>query len=172
MNSPEAQKKLLEIVETWRINEIPEYRGFRCANCQQYKNQAWYHWLNSNDYKLPVHMCNEKCEKEFQAGAIITDPQKRVKVNRNAFQKNSYFKPDAIKRFGEIVASWSEYKEPQLKAFSCDECGQDLDIDATDGQRKGFHIWWKMPDGKTLTELHFHKKCAKRLGINNMFDKS
>lgn len=62
INKDSEQKLLLKIVETWRPNEIPEYRGFRCANCQQYVSRAWYHWLNSGDYRLPVHMCDERCE--------------------------------------------------------------------------------------------------------------
>jgi len=43
MDNSKEHQLLLEIVETWQPSEYPEYRGFRCANCQQYKNQAWYH---------------------------------------------------------------------------------------------------------------------------------
>jgi type II secretory ATPase GspE/PulE/Tfp pilus assembly ATPase PilB-like protein len=30
------KEKLLRIVQSWNINKGPEYRGFRCANCQRY----------------------------------------------------------------------------------------------------------------------------------------
>ncbi|MBU2632521.1 hypothetical protein KKG52_02285 [Patescibacteria group bacterium] len=164
MNKQKEQQNLLDIVKTWVIQEIPEYRGFRCANCQEYKNKAWYHWLNFRGYLLPVHLCNDKCEKQFQIGAIKTDPAKQTEIDKNSFGKIYKFRPETIERFKKIVKSWSE-KEPKLKAFSCDECKSDLEIDLRDGQRKGFHVWWKMPNEKTLAELHFHKNCANKLGI-------
>jgi hypothetical protein len=159
------QKKLLEIVETWKLSETPEYRGFRCANCQGYKNEAWYHYLNYGEYRLPVHMCNDGCENSFQSRLIQIDPTKKVTVDRNSFGNTYKFSPEAEERFKEIVTSWPGEKEPELKAFSCDECKEDLDIDPNDGQRKGFHVWWKMPNGQTLAELHFHKNCASKFDI-------
>lgn len=158
----EEQKKLLKIVQTWNLNETPEFRGFRCANCQEYKNEAWYHWLDFGGYKLPVHMCDEKCEKQFKSGRIIINPAKKIEVDRDSF--GIKFRPKTINRFREIVDSWRQ-KEPELKPFSCDECGNKLEIDTNDGKRKGFHVWWKIPNDKTLTELHFHKHCGNRLGI-------
>jgi len=55
---------LLKIVKTWKINEKPEYRGFRCANCQKYIFKAWHYWLNEGRYKTPVHFC-KKCKIEL-----------------------------------------------------------------------------------------------------------
>jgi hypothetical protein len=165
MDRQKEQQLLLETVETWNLNEYPEFRGFRCANCQQYKNQAWYHWLNSGDYRLPVHMCDDNCESLFKTGAIEIDENKKVSVDRNSFGNSYQFKPETIKRFDKVIASWPEEKEPELKNFSCDECGLDLEINPVDNQRKGFHVWYKMLDGKTLAELHFHKNCANALGI-------
>jgi hypothetical protein len=63
------------------------------------------------------------------------------------------------------LATWPEYKEPELKVFTCDLCNKELDIDEKDGVRKGYHVWWKMDDN-TLAELHFHKDCASILKIN------
>lgn len=165
MNEQEEQKLLLQIIKAWRLSEQPEYRGFRCGNCQQYKNQAWYHWLNSGNYKLPVHLCDDKCEQLFQSEQIKIDQAKRTGVDRNSFGKKYKYNRRAIERFRKIVTAWSKHKEPELKAFFCDECGRDLEIDPVDGQRKGFHVWWKIPNRKTLTELHLHKECANRLGI-------
>lgn len=163
MDKQKEQETLLAIVETWKLSEKPEYRGFRCANCQQYKNQAWYHWLNTEGYILPVHLCGDKCEPAFQGCQIKIDSGKKVEIDRQSFGNGYRFKPETIERFKEIVSSWPEHREPELKVFYCDECGDDLDTDPTDGLRKGYHVWWKMPDGKTLTEFHFHKKCGNSL---------
>lgn len=166
----QEQSLLLEIVETWALNEFPTYRGFRCANCQQYKNEAWYHTVNTGDesgnFRLPLHLCNDTCEAQFQAGTLTVSGETQPhKVDRASFGNQYQFSKQAQERFSEIVASWPEYKEPELKAFTCDQCQADLEIDEVDGARKGYHVWWKMPDNKTLTELHFHKECGHRLGI-------
>ncbi|MBI2026040.1 MAG: hypothetical protein HYT06_01520 [Candidatus Levybacteria bacterium] len=164
MDKNKEQKLLLEIVETWRPSEYPEYREFKCANCQEYKNQAWYHWLNLRGYRLPIHMC-DKCEPELKKGTIKIDQSKRQIVDRSSFGKEYKFQDKTIQRFKKIVSTWPDYEEPRLKTFICDECGQDLDIDPLDKQRKGFHVWWKKDDGKTLVELHFHKFCGNSLGV-------
>jgi len=54
-------KTLLKIVKTWNLSKKPEYRGFRCANCQKYMRKAWHYWLNEGGYKTPVHFCS-KCK--------------------------------------------------------------------------------------------------------------
>lgn len=169
ISGQEEQQILLQIVETWRLNEFPEYRGFRCANCQQYKNEAWYHWVNTaheaGQFRLPIHMCNDTCEPAFQNDTIQIDQAKRTQVDRESFGNNYNFSDSTKRKFRGIVASWPDYKKPELKAFTCDDCGNDLEIDKTDGARKGYHVWWKMDDGKTLTELHFHRDCGHKLGI-------
>lgn len=165
MSPIEEQDILLQIVETWKISEVPEYRGFRCANCQQYRNEAWYHWLNIGGYKLPIHMCDDTCEPLFQNNSIKIDDTRRQIVDRTNFGNSYTYSPEAVKRFNEIAASWPEYKKPELKAYTCDLCNKKLNIDSTDGIRKGYHVWWKMRDDKTLVELHFHKDCAASMGI-------
>lgn len=165
MTFDEEQRVLLSIVETWRLSEKPEYRGFRCANCQQYKNEAWYHWVNTGGYRLPIHMCDDTCEKAFRSHSIIIDESKRLQVNREDFGQTYSYTPEAIQKFRQIVGTWPEYKEPVLQAYTCDLCNLELTIDAADGQRKGYHVWWKMDDGKTLAELHSHRECAASLGI-------
>jgi len=167
MTREDEQDILLKIVETWRLSEKPEYRGFRCANCQQYKNEAWYHWVNTGGYKLPIHLCNDTCEPTFQNNSIQIDENKKQSVNRKSFGNTYKYTPEAINRFKEIVASWPEYKEPELKAFTCDICNLELEIDEKDGVRNGYHVWYKMEDGITLAELHFHKDCAAQLGITD-----
>jgi hypothetical protein len=118
------------------------------------------------NYKLPIHMCNDTCEPAFQDGSIQVNEVKRATVDRETFGTSFQFSEKAQERFKEIVASWPEYKEPELKAYTCDDCEKDLDID-TDGTRKGYHVWWKMPDGKTLAELHFHKHCGDSLDLSH-----
>ncbi len=165
MHQTTEQSLLLDIVLTWKISEIPEYRGFRCANCQQYKNEAWYHWVGTGEYKLPIHLCNDTCENAFREKTIHIDQKKKQVVDRASFGKIYTFSPVATSKFREIVSSWPEDKNPELKAFTCDLCEKDLEID-TDGVRKGYHVWWKMDDRRTLAELHFHRTCADSLGIN------
>lgn len=40
----------------------PEFRGFRCAACQEYITKSWHHELNSSEYLVPVHLCG-KCQE-------------------------------------------------------------------------------------------------------------
>lgn len=54
---------LVSIVKSWRINLKPEYRGFRCADCQKYIRGAWHHQLDSEGYKVEVHFCKSCQEK-------------------------------------------------------------------------------------------------------------
>lgn len=60
-----SQEILLKIVKTWNINKKPEYRGFRCANCQKYIHKAWHRQLNKGGYRTPVHFCSS-CEAKFK----------------------------------------------------------------------------------------------------------
>lgn len=59
-----VQNLLLEIVKSWQIPQLPEYRGFRCANCQRYIFKAWHYLLNKNEYLTPVHFC-KNCQRKF-----------------------------------------------------------------------------------------------------------
>jgi len=54
--------KLRDIVETWNPNENPEFRGFRCGLCQKSIKKAYHHTLNSKEYVVPVHLC-ENCQE-------------------------------------------------------------------------------------------------------------
>lgn len=166
MTTGQEQELLLQIVKTWNISEWPEYRGFRCANCQEYKNEAWYHWLNLGGYRLPIHLCADTCEIEFKAGNIKIGSSADKKFDLESFGNNYKFSQKAQETFTKIIQSWPDYKEPELKAFTCDACNKNLDVDTVDNKRKGYHVWWKMDDLKTLTEFHFHKECGNNLRLN------
>lgn len=175
MTREEEQNVLVKIVETWRPSEYPEYRGFRCANCQQYKNEAWYHWVNAGNYRLPIHLCDDTCEPAFRTGNIHVDESKRATVDRATFGDAYKYSEETKQRFREIIKAWPEYKEPELKAYTCDYCEEELTMEKQpDGikQRQGYHVWWKMDDGKTLAELHFHKTCGNKLGIYSKEERS
>lgn len=160
MNSSE-QSLLLDIVKTWNISESPEYRGFRCANCQEYKNIAWYHWVTTGGFRLPIHLCDDTCEKALKSGELNVDKTKQKEIDRNTFGKTHSYTPEAVTTFRNIVSSWPDESKPLLKAFTCDLCEKDLDLE--DGIRKGWHVWWNT--NGTLTELHFHKACGASIGI-------
>lgn len=174
MNPNEEQSLLFTIVQTWRPNEIPEYRGFRCAHCQQYKNEAWHHWLTIGDYLLPVHLCDDTCEPALKNNELTVDMTKVGIIDRASFGNEYKYSDITSKRFNEIITTWPKAQKPILKVFSCDECGDDLAIDPSDGTRKGYHVWYKMDlpagrhgDNKTLAELHFHRRCAEKIGITS-----
>lgn len=113
-------------------------------------------------YILPVHLCDDTCEKSFRDRSIRIDTNKTTEVDRSIFNTYPISKKTEM-RFQEIVAGLPIYKDPILKVFACDECRKDLSIEGE--QRKGYHVWWKIRDGYTLSELHFHKDCATKLGI-------
>ena len=154
----QKQQSLLAIVQSWNITTIPEYRGFRCGLCQRYINEAWHHMLTTGGYLVPDHLC-EGCEGAFNSRTVSFD-QKSVPEKRLSHS----YPAQAEARFKEIISTWPVHDTPVYKPFTCDDCSKNLDIDETDGMRKGFHVWWKM-EGEILVELHFHRHCADRSGI-------
>lgn len=144
------QKTLLRIVRTWSLSPQPEYRGFRCANCQAYMKKAWYHWLDSGGYKTPVHFCSQ-CEKTFRSGKIETE-KPIVKVDKSRFLKF----PEEIKTWlARAVNSWKTKAKPIYKTFTCDECEGKM--------HKAYHVW-DVQKG-VLVEIHFCKKCGDKLKL-------
>ena len=138
------QKILLKIVQTWNIKPNPEYRGFRCANCQKYMHKAWYHWLKIGGFLGSVHFCN-RCEKGFNNGNIkITNPQ--VKIDRSIFLKY----PDKVKELLTKTANKFPINDKaKYKIFTCDKCGEN--------HFKMYHVWNKQ--GLDLVETHFCSNC-------------
>lgn len=142
-----SQKTLLKIVKTWNINPKPEYRGFRCANCQKVIREAWYHWLVMNGYKTPVHFCN-RCENKFRLNKIkIEKPV--IKVNKSKFMDF----PENIKsKLQKAVHNWNIKSKPIYKIFTCDSCGKNM--------FKAYHIWFILKG--TLIEVHFCRQCGEK----------
>ena len=143
-----SQKILLRIVQTWKLNKKPEYRGFRCANCQKYLYKAWHHWCIKGGYKTPVHFCNN-CESDFKLSNInIIKP--KISADRTKF--NLKF-PERIKiKLKKITDSWNISTKPVYKTFTCDDCGENM--------HKAYHLWFKM--NRILIEAHFCKKCGDK----------
>lgn len=164
MSDEGEQRLLLKIIGTWQPNNNPEYRGFRCGICQKYINKGWHHWLYSDNYLLPIHICID-CEPNLDIENITLAHRKVIK--KGSIINNNIFKETAIRRLTEIIKSWRLYKKPKLKIFSCDECGKDLFLEKFPNgtkQRKGYHVWWKS-NKSIISELHFHKKCGNKLKI-------
>jgi len=145
-------KTLLRIVKTWNLSEKPEYRGFKCANCQRYLHKAYYYWINRNGYKTPIHFC-KKCQKEFESGKIqITKPC--LPINRKFFGLK--FDQGFIKMCKEIIKKWNTKAKPVYKNFTCDYCRKNI--------YKAYHTWLNL--NGILCEVHFCQNCAFKLKLN------
>lgn len=150
---------LRSIVDIWDISPKPEYRGFRCANCQKYINESYYHWLQDDQYYAPVHFCTD-CQSKFLSGELQPAVSSSHR-ERDLTVFNKQYSSAAQEVFASIVATWQPAASDAATIFYCDKCGRELDIDAADGQRKGYHVWW-LHDGR-LHELHFHRGCGDEL---------
>lgn len=162
------QQMLLAIVQSWHPSAIPEYRGFRCAFCQSPINEAWHHRLLTDDYALPVHLCNERCEARFQSGTLPISQSKSTPGTNQPLDNADLYSEEATRRFREIVHSWTADAGPALHAFTCDACGGELFMEpGPDGsfQRQGYHVWWQMEPEQRRVELHFHRACGQALDI-------
>lgn len=154
----DEQNLLLEIVHSWNISPTPEYRSFRCAVCQEYKNEAWHHWLRSGGYLVPVHLCNDTCEPAFRSGSLLlaSVPPATPPTLTNPYS------PKAMGTFDELIEEWNSLAAPVLRAFTCDLCEKELDVDSEDSKRKGYHVWYKTKSND-YAELHFHRQCFTNL---------
>lgn len=150
---------LRRIVNSWDIKPEPEYRGFRCANCQRYINESYYHWLQDGQYYVPVHFCTD-CQSKFLSGelrqAVLPSNSER---DLTVFNKQYSLATQEV--FESIVTTWKPAASDAVTIFYCDKCGSELDIDPANGQRKGYHVWW-LHDAR-LHELHFHRDCGDEL---------
>lgn len=154
------QPLLLEIVKRWNASEKPEYRGFRCANCQAYfEKNAYHHFLMTGGFLCPVHFC-DACEVLFQKGTI-SGSKSVVNIDYHTFGKEHSYKFETVAEFKTLIASWLEmYKNVVLKPFTCDMCQQPLAKNLM-GQQEGFHVWWN--NEGMLVELHFCRECGDKL---------
>jgi len=141
------QETLLKIVRTWNLKPKPEYRGFRCANCQKYMRKAWHHWLAKGGYKTPVHFCHV-CQEEFRSGRIRINKGK-AKVDKSEFKFPIKEKGRLIKLSGK----WEVEAKPIYRMFTCDECNKDM--------YKAYHIW--LTERGSLIEIHLCKECGDKL---------
>ena len=147
-----GQKFLLKIVQTWDLNPNPEYRGFRCANCQKYMRKAWYHWLTEGGYKTPVHFCND-CEEKFKSNKIKINKSKIV-INRSRFKLYGEKKAELMK----LSEKWNTKVGPIYKMFTCDSCRRDM--------YRAYHVW--LAEKGNLIEIHLCKKCGEKIGFSKI----
>ena len=106
-----SKNVLLQIVRTWKINEKPEYRGFRCAKCQKYIDKAWHRWLRTGGFETPVHFCNN-CEAN-------------LKLKTKGIYKT--FTCDKCgKKMHKAWHVWTEKDRMMSEAHFCKECGKKL----------------------------------------------
>jgi len=148
------QEILLSIVQSWKIQEKPEYRGFRCGNCQRPLYKAWHHWCKEGGYLTSVHLCSN-CESLFNLSKIEI-------IKLNIFPNKKDFSleiPKQIKeKLKQIIKGWNMQSKPIYKTFACDSCSRNI--------HKAYHFWFKK--NETLIETHFCKKCGDRLQLNSL----
>jgi RNase P subunit RPR2 len=152
MTDSDQQQKLLAIVETWHLSVTPEFRGFRCARCQEcFAGEAWHYFLHEGGYMTPVHFCGA-CKADFKDSATA-GKDARISVGRETFKpKLSVATETAL---DTISDAWNVDAEPILKDFTCDACGKPLpDV-------KAYHVW-RNKNG-TLIEYHFDKSCGNKI---------
>ncbi len=141
------QDVLLRIVRTWRLNPKPEYRGFRCANCQRYLRRAWHHWLTSSRYRTPVHLC-QSCESLFRQDKLKVRGARRLAI------KSRFYKNFSLKVKGQLRKFLGRTStRPVYKGFTCDKCKTSL--------QKAYHIWSFLRG--SLNELHLCKRCGDKI---------
>ena len=106
------QKTLLRIVRSWKINKKPEYRGFRCANCQKYIYKSWHYWLKRGGYQTPVHFCN-KCQVQLRA------------LKNKAVYK-TFACDNCGKKMSKAYHVWNKKNEVLSESHFCKNCGSKL----------------------------------------------
>lgn len=146
---PSEQDILLAILKTWDIKPKPEFRGFRCANCQEYMESAWHHFLHSGGFVTPIHFC-DGCEEGFKAG-MLKIPAKEGSLPRE--DPGFSYAGRALEIMKGIAAGWTFTVEK--KQFSCDLCFhafRDL---------RAWHVWIDM--GEKMVEEHFCNTCWSRM---------
>jgi len=109
-----SQKILLQIVKKWKISKKPEYRGFRCANCQKYMHKAWHYWLNEGGYKIPVHFCN-KCKVKLKF--------------KNKVDYKTFTCDNCGKKMHKAWHVWTKKDGVLSEAHFCKKCGKKLGVD-------------------------------------------
>ena len=141
------QDVLFRVVQTWKLNPKPEYRGFRCANCQRYLHKAWHHWVTSGGYRTPVHLC-QNCER------LLKQDKLKARGPRRPALKSRFYKNLSVRVRGQLRNFLGRtLTRPVYKGFACDKCRT--------GVLKAYHVWSFLRG--SLNELHLCKRCGDRL---------
>lgn len=105
----------MKIVKTWKINMNPEYRGFRCANCQTYMKKAWHYSLSEGGYNTPVHFCPD-CSLKFSAILGKTGIYKNFTCDKCG------------KKMQKAYHVWKKKGKTLEENHFCKECGADMGL--------------------------------------------
>ncbi len=136
------QRELLKIVKTWHITPGRSYRIFKCGNCRRVLRRAWHHWLDSAQFKTPVHLC-KSCQKNLE----ISYPKAKVNLKRKDF-----LSPPKLKStFLRITLRWNINSQVRLKKFNCDYCRRPV--------FKANHIHLRL--NAKISEVHICRECWK-----------
>jgi protein-arginine kinase activator protein McsA len=87
----------------------PEFRGFRCAMCQEYIAKAWHHKLDSSEYLVSVHLC-ENCQKSSNIEGGLFKPFRCDKC---------------AKELTEVYHVWNKENGRLIEIHYCKSCGEE-----------------------------------------------
>ncbi|MDI6603516.1 MAG: HAD hydrolase-like protein [Patescibacteria group bacterium] len=108
------QKILLRTVQTWDIKKKPEYRGFKCGNCQKYIHKAWHYFLKKGGYRTPVHFCN-LCKT-------------KISTLKNKGIYRTFTCDNCGGKMFKAWHVWTKKKKVLSEAHFCKKCGEKLGI--------------------------------------------
>ena len=100
------QEKLQNIVKKWETKEKPEYRIYRCANCQTSIRKASQYLLNNKNFVVTVHLC-KKCNN------FLIFPKIKIKDFKCDACSKSVFKSWHI---------WSNKNNQKTEKHLCKNC--------------------------------------------------
>lgn len=141
-----SQAWLASLVASWDISAEPEFRGFRCAACQQLMmGAAWHYWCETRTVVTPVHLCGE-CHDKAPSPAL----------HRPVDRSRRW--PPAVTATPGLRRALAAQPRPHgvWQEFRCDRCGGN--------DARMWHIWRSLPDGR-LAEGHLCGDCGAPAGL-------
>lgn len=146
------QTVFVNIIQTWYISDKPKFRPFTCGHCHTvFQGPAYHHWVNTENYKTPIHLC-QSCEQVIHDGTLTATFPKNAKHEKTVEEEYS----ETVKKaFDDIISAWDTTKDPGFKVFTCDKCKQE--VPRANGLQQACHCWYQK--GNVLSEVHLCKAC-------------